>query len=87
MPGSLAPRRRPWSDSGREYLFPVRPGRAGAGRAGALALGHGTVMTPCFMPVGTNASVKAMDHASLEGMGINLILGNTYHLYLGRGER
>jgi len=61
-------------------------GAPGAGRAGALALGHGTVTTPCFMPVGTNASVKAMDHASLEGMGINLILGNTYHLYLRPGR-
>ena len=43
-------------------------------------------MTPCFMPVGTNASVKAMDHAGLESMGINLILGNTYHLYLRPGK-
>jgi queuine tRNA-ribosyltransferase len=55
-------------------------------RTGSLALGHGTVATPCFMPVGTNGSVKAMRNDSLEEMGVNLILGNTYHLYLRPGK-
>lgn len=54
-------------------------------RLGSLALGHGTVSTPCFMPVGTNATVKAMRTADLEGIGVNLILGNSYHLYLRPG--
>ncbi len=54
-------------------------------RSGSLALGHGTVRTPCFMPVGTNGSVKAMQNRDLEGMGVALILGNTYHLYLRPG--
>ncbi len=54
-------------------------------RTGSLALGHGTVTTPCFMPVGTNASVKAMRYDDLEEIGVNLILSNTYHLYLRPG--
>ena len=55
-------------------------------RTGSLALGHGTVGTPCFMPVGTNGTVKAMRNDSLEEMGVNLILSNTYHLYLRPGR-
>ena len=55
-------------------------------RTGSLALGHGTVNTPCFIPVGTNASVKAMRHRDLEEIGVNLILGNTYHLFLRPGK-
>jgi queuine tRNA-ribosyltransferase len=51
-------------------------------RTGAIALNHGTVSTPCFMPVGTNATVKAMRNRDLEDLGVNMILGNTYHLYL-----
>jgi queuine tRNA-ribosyltransferase len=55
-------------------------------RNGSLALRHGTVATPCFMPVGTNASVKAMRYDDLEDLGVNLILSNTYHLYLRPGK-
>ena len=55
-------------------------------RTGSLALGHGTVCTPCFMPVGTNATVKAMRNSDLEDIGVNLILANTYHLYLRPGR-
>jgi queuine tRNA-ribosyltransferase len=55
-------------------------------RTGFLPLNHGTVATPAFMPVGTNASVKAIRHDGLEEMGVNLILGNTYHLYLRPGK-
>lgn len=54
-------------------------------RRGCLELNHGTVQTPAFMPVGTNATVKAINLADLESMGINLILSNTYHLYLRPG--
>lgn len=54
-------------------------------RTGTLALKHGTVVTPVFMPVGTNATVKAMRNDQLEEIGINLILSNTYHLYLRPG--
>ncbi len=59
---------------------------ASGARTGCLALDHGTVATPCFMPVGTNASVKAIRNDGLEELGVNLILGNTYHLYLRPGK-
>jgi queuine tRNA-ribosyltransferase len=55
-------------------------------RTGAIALNHGTISTPCFMPVGTNATVKAMRNGDLEDLGVNMILGNTYHLYLRPGR-
>ncbi len=48
-------------------------------------LAHGEVETPAFMPVGTNATVKAVELPSLEGMGVRLILCNAYHLYLRPG--
>ena len=54
-------------------------------RRGVLSLPHGTVQTPAFMPVGTNATVKSMTHRDLEDIGFQLILGNTYHLYLRPG--
>ncbi len=54
-------------------------------RTGTLELAHGPVETPVFMPVGTNGSVKAISHDTLEKIGISLILGNTYHLYLRPG--
>jgi queuine tRNA-ribosyltransferase len=56
-----------------------------AARVGVLHLPHGTVETPVFMPVGTNATVKALTHAQVEELGFRLILGNTYHLYLRPG--
>jgi queuine tRNA-ribosyltransferase len=59
--------------------------RGSAARAGSLSLNHGTVETPCFMPVGTNATVKAMSVADLEELGVRLILGNAYHLLLRPG--
>jgi len=54
-------------------------------RTGVLHLEHGPVQTPVFMPVGTNGTVKAVHHSDLKGMGIQLILANTYHLYLRPG--
>ena len=51
-------------------------------RTGILTLPHGEVRTPMFMPVGTNATVKAIYHDKLKEIGYNLILANTYHLYL-----
>jgi len=62
----------------------VRDQSAGA-RNGELDLSHGTVQTPCFMPVGTNATVKAVTVEDLEGLRIRMILGNAYHLYLRPG--
>ena len=54
-------------------------------RTGTLRLPHGDIPTPVFMPVGTAASVKAITHRRLEEIGYDLILGNTYHLYLRPG--
>jgi len=54
-------------------------------RTGILHLPKGDVSIPAFMPVGTNGTVKAMLHSSLEEIGYPLILGNTYHLYLRPG--
>lgn len=57
----------------------------GAARAGSFTTPHGRVNTPVFMPVGTAAAVKALDADDLRGMGAQIILGNTYHLYLRPG--
>ncbi len=58
----------------------------GAARAGRLELRNGVVETPIFMPVGTKGTVKAMTPEELTGMvGAQIILGNTYHLYLRPG--
>ncbi len=57
-----------------------------SGRCGRLHLPHATVETPVFMPVGTQATVKAMTPGELREIGFGLILGNTYHLHLRPGE-
>jgi queuine tRNA-ribosyltransferase len=54
-------------------------------RAGVLHTPHGDVPTPAFMPVATQGSVKALDADDLKSVGANIILGNTYHLYLRPG--
>ena len=55
---------------------------SGSARATTLTMAHGDVQTPVFMPVGTQASVKALDHNDMLNLGAKIILGNTYHLYL-----
>ncbi|HUL97509.1 MAG TPA: tRNA guanosine(34) transglycosylase Tgt [Usitatibacter sp.] len=57
----------------------------GAARRGAIELAHGVVETPAFMPVGTYGTVKAMSPAELEGLGAQIVLGNTFHLWLRPG--
>lgn len=56
-------------------------------RTGRLTTPHGEIQTPIFMPVGTNASVKAMRPEDLRDAGAQIILANTYHLYLRPGHR
>ena len=58
----------------------------GNARAGVLNTRHGPVETPVFMPVGTQATVKALAVTDLEALGAKIILGNTYHLALRPGE-
>jgi len=57
----------------------------GAARRGRLSLAHGDVGTPVFMPVGTYGTVKAMAPSELESLGAEIVLGNTFHLWLRPG--
>jgi queuine tRNA-ribosyltransferase len=58
---------------------------AGAARGGRMLTPHGEVETPVFMPVGTVATVKGVPQDILEELGVQILLGNTYHLYLRPG--
>jgi len=58
---------------------------SGTARAGRLITPHGEVQTPVFMPVGTLGSVKGVSQEILEELGVEILLGNTYHLYLRPG--
>ncbi|NWK79171.1 tRNA guanosine(34) transglycosylase Tgt [Aquitalea sp. LB_tupeE] len=58
---------------------------SGGARRGTLELNHGTVETPVFQPVGTYGSVKAMSPVELNDIGAQIILGNTFHLWLRPG--
>lgn len=57
----------------------------GLARAGTIRTPHGDIQTPMFMPVGTVATVKSLDQQDLERLGAQIILGNTYHLFLRPG--
>src|ERR1700693_3526025 len=57
----------------------------GAARAGRFVTPHGEVRTPVFMPVGTMASVKGLSQELLDELGVEILLNNTYHLYLRPG--
>ena len=60
---------------------------AGTARLGRLLTPHAEIETPVFMPVGTVASVKGVPQDILEELGAQIILGNTYHLYLAAGRQ
>ena len=62
-------------------------GTEGPARAGILALPHGAVRTPAFMPVGTHAVVRGLSAGDVRRTGAQIILGNTYHLHLRPGEQ
>jgi queuine tRNA-ribosyltransferase len=67
---------------------PAKPETGYAGshaRRGTLTLNHGMVQTPIFMPVGTYGTVKGVTPSSLEDMGAQIILGNTFHLWMRPG--
>jgi queuine tRNA-ribosyltransferase len=66
--------------------FNVLATTAAGGRRGQIDLPHRTVETPVFMPVGTAGTVKAVSQDVLESLGAEIILGNTYHLYLRPGH-
>ena len=69
-----------------EVLVPPPPDGSTRARLGRLTLPHGVVETPQFMPVGTNATVKALDPDDIAATGASIILANTYHLYLRPGH-
>jgi len=69
-----------------DVLVPAPADGSTRARLGRLELTHGVVETPQFMPVGTNATVKALDPADIAATGATIILSNTYHLYLRPGH-
>ena len=66
------------------FSFTVKT-RCGKARRGTLELNHGIVETPIFMPVGTYGAVKSMAPYELKEVGAQIILGNTFHLWLRPG--
>jgi queuine tRNA-ribosyltransferase len=71
--------------SGSQFNFQIHAAD-GAARSGTLTLPHGPVRTPAFMPVGTQATVKMLTPEEVSGIGADIILNNTYHLYLRPGH-
>jgi len=69
-----------------EVLATADPAGGTRARLGRLTVPHGVIDTPQFMPVGTNATVKALDPDDLDEVGASIILANTYHLYLRPGH-
>ena len=59
----------------------------GAARRGRITMPRGVIETPAFMPVGTYGTVKAMTPEELEGIGAQIVLGNTFHLMLRPGTQ
>ena len=70
-----------------EVLATADPAGGTRARLGRLTVPHGVIDTPQFMPVGTNATVKALDPDDLDEVGASIILANTYHLYLRPGHK
>ncbi|MGA3160405.1 MAG: tRNA guanosine(34) transglycosylase Tgt [Terracidiphilus sp.] len=68
------------------FKFNILATTEAGGRRGRICLPHRTVETPVFMPVGTQGTVKAVAQDVLESLGAEIILGNTYHLYLRPGH-
>src|SRR5882762_3634561 len=82
----LKPEFRPSIATIQQMSLPFQiEARHGAARTGRLITPHGEVETPVFMPVGTLASVKGVPQDILEELGVQILLGNTYHLYLRPG--
>ena len=73
---------RPIIDHHKTFTLKANDGGA---RVGTLHTAHGDVPTPAFMPVATQGSVKTLDSTDIDAVGTNILLGNTYHLYLRPG--
>jgi queuine tRNA-ribosyltransferase len=68
------------------FRFELRKTDQSGARLGRLHTPHGVVDTPAFMPVGTQGTVKGLTQYALEELGVQILLGNTYHLYLRPGH-
>jgi queuine tRNA-ribosyltransferase len=68
------------------FSFSIEPGQPGPARAATFVTPHGAVDTPAFMPVGTLATVKALDPSDLKALGVGMLLTNAYHLHLRPGD-
>jgi queuine tRNA-ribosyltransferase len=68
------------------FRFELRKTDKSGARLGRLHTPHGIVDTPAFMPVGTQGTVKGLTQYALEELGVQILLGNTYHLYLRPGH-
>jgi queuine tRNA-ribosyltransferase len=64
----------------------IKKDSASSARLGKITTSHGEVKTPVFMPVGTQATVKTLSPEDLVGLGAEIILSNTYHLFLRPGH-
>ena len=60
--------------------------RDGAARAGTLHLPHGTVQTPAFVPLASSATVRSLQASEVEALGYEMVLGNTFHLFIRPGQ-
>src|SRR5687768_12685038 len=60
--------------------------RDGSARAGVLRLAHGEVRTPAFVPLASTATVKGLQATEVEDLGYELVLGNTFHLFIQPGH-
>lgn len=67
------------------FKFDVKETCSTGARIGVLTTPHGTIETPVFMPVGTQGTVKGLEPEEVEALGAQIILGNTYHLYMRPG--
>lgn len=80
----MTPKNGPQQGGRSNFSVTAASGESGA-RTGVLSTPHGDIKTPVFMPVGTLGTVKGITPEELENMGVQVILGNTYHLYLRPG--
>lgn len=74
------------SNGARPITFKIEKKMAGLGRAGVLTTPHGDIKTPTFVTVGTKATVKALTPEMARDLGAQVVLANTYHLYLEPGD-
>lgn len=70
----------------KSISFKIEKKMAGLGRAGVLSTPHGDIKTPAFVTVGTKATVKALTPEMIRDLGAQVVLANTYHLYLEPGD-